>query len=371
MTNKKVLFLVNSDIILYNFKRELVEQLLLNGAEVIMVSPYGKKFDYFIEKGCQFIDLPINRHGKSALEDYHLYKMYKDIMKRVKPDVVLTATIKPNIYGGMVAKQLGIPYIANITGLGSAIHNPGLMKKFTLSLYKYALKKAHAVFFENKENRDVFRMAKIALGHHHLVSGAGVNIDDFSFTAYPEQQLPIKFLFLGRLMRDKGINELSEAAKRIKDENYEVEFHVAGFCDDAKIKETFDSYVEQGYIIYHGNVCDVKSLIQNSHVIVLPSYHEGLANVLLEASSMGRPILASNISGCKEAFDEGITGLGFTSKSIDSLVEAFKTFIEIPYEQKREMGVLARRKMEQEFDRSLVVNEYIQTIQTALNKNKR
>lgn len=354
---KKIVILVNSDIVIYNFRLELVEALLSNGYQVVIVSPYGKRIDFLTQLGCKFIELNLARHGKNPFQDLNLLKNYKKILKMEKPDVVLTYTIKPNIYGGMACQSLKIPYIANITGLGDAIENGGLLQKITLFLYKLGLKKAKKVFFQNASNQKFFLDKKIVKGQNELLPGSGVNVTRFVCADYPTSE-SIKLLFIGRITRDKGVHELAEAAKIMARKHPNLVFDIVGWADEGS-KNPFETL---GNCYCHGSQVEVKPFIEKTHAIVLPSYHEGMANVLLEAASCGRPILASNIPGCQETFDEGVTGFGFEPKNIDSLCAAIEKFIVLPYEQKREMGKLGRKKMEEQFNRQIVVDKYLEQI---------
>ena len=354
---KKIVILVNSDIVIYNFRLELVEALLSNGYQVVIISPYGKRIDFLTQLGCKFIELNLARHGKNLFQDLNLLKNYKKILKLEKPDVVLTYTIKPNIYGGMACQSLKIPYIANITGLGDAIENGGLLQKITLFLYKIGLRKSENVFFQNASNQKFFLDNKIVKGNNDLLPGSGVNIERFAYAEYPTNDA-IKLLFIGRITRDKGVNELAEVAKIIASKYQNVVFDIVGWADEG----SENPFEELKNCCCYGNQINVKPFIEKAHAIVLPSYHEGMANVLLEAAACGRPILASNIPGCQETFDEDITGFGFEPKNIESLCEVIEKFIALPYEQKCEMGKLGRKKMEEQFNRQIVVNKYLEQI---------
>src|SRR5690625_2217050 len=303
---KKVLILVNHDVVIYNFRKELVQQLLRENYKVYISSPYGKKIDYLIDMGCEYIETNLDRHGTNIINDFKLISKYRKILKKIKPDVVLSYTIKPNIYGGLACKSLKIPYIATITGLGTALEKDGLMQKLLMILYKIAFKKIYKIFFQNQKNMQFFQKFGISNDKHKMVSGSGVNLDEFSYSDYPEQNDKLKILYIGRIMKEKGIEELTEAAKIIKQKNDNIIFNADGFYEEdyaSKAKE-----LERLNIInFHGSQNNVKKYIQNSNVVILPSYHEGMANVLLEASAMGRPIIASTIPGCEEIFEENIT----------------------------------------------------------------
>ena len=354
---KKIVVLVNSDIVIYNFRLELLEALLAADYQVTVVSPYGERINFLTKIGCKFIELNLSRHGKNPFQDLKLLKSYKRILKAEKPDVVLTYTIKPNIYGGMACQSLKIPYIANVTGLGDAIENGGLLQKLTLFLYKKGLKKSKIVFFQNVSNQKFFLDKKIVRGKNDVLPGSGVNIERFGYVEYPAET-STNLLFIGRITRDKGVNDLAAAIKIITDKRQDVVFDIVGWADEGHE----NPFKELAYCRCHGSQVDVKPYLEKAHAIVLPSYHEGMANVLLEAGACGRPILASNIPGCQETFDEGVTGFGFEPKNVNSLCEAIERFIALPYEQKREMGKASRKKIEKMFNRQIVVEKYLEQI---------
>ena len=319
------------------------------------------RYIFACQTGCIFEPYAFNRHGTNPLAEMRMIRDYKKIIKRVSPDVVLTYTIKPNIYGGMACASLGVPYVANITGLGTAVENGGILQKITLTLYKIGLRKAQNVFFQNSSNLDFMLKHGIIKGAYDLLPGSGVNLERHYFEEYPKDNDSLTLLFIGRLMKDKGIEELIEASKVICHKHNNIKFVAIGDCE-ADYKERLNSIQTNCPIQFLGHQADVHSYIKNSHAVILPSYHEGMANVLLEAAAGGRPVLASDISGCRETFDEGVSGFGFKPRDVDSLCEAIEKFIALPYEKKAEMGRAGRRKMEREFDRKIVVDKYMEII---------
>ena len=360
----------NHDIVIYNFRKELIKKLLEEGFEVAIALPYGKKVDLLIQSGCTFFETPIDRHGTNPLTDLKLMHHYKKIMREYNSDIVLTYTIKPTIYGGMACQKLGTPYIANITGLGTAVEQGGLKQKLILTLYKKAFKKVDCVFFQNKKNQSFFKEHHISISNQKLLPGSGVNLNEHRFEPYPEKDDTIRFLFIGRMMKDKGIDELLAAAQRIKEKHNHVFFDIIGFCEaDYKGKDQLEILHNQKIINYLGHQDAIHEHIKAHHAVIHPSYHEGMANVLLEAAACGRPVLASNIPGCQEAFDEGITGFGFEPRNVSDLVRVIEKFIVLPYEDKKAMGIAGRKKMEREFDRQIVVDAYMEEIEKIL-KNK-
>ena len=229
--NKKIMFLANNDIGLYNFRRELLEKLITDGNKVYCSLPFGEKTPFLSDLGCECIDTEISRHGTNPIEDLRLFFHYLKILKSVKPDIVFTYTIKPNVYGGLACGFRKIPYAANITGLGNAIENGGLMQRFALFLYRIGLRKAKTVFFQNSANQDFMVNKKAVKSKNELLPGSGVNLEQNRCEPYPRTDGAVVFLIIGRIMKDKGTDEILEAAEVIKKEYPNVIFRFIGSYD--------------------------------------------------------------------------------------------------------------------------------------------
>ncbi|MFB5282761.1 glycosyltransferase family 4 protein [Peribacillus sp. Hz7] len=357
----KILVLTNFGMGLYKFRKELLEELINQKNEVYISLPNDEYVPKLESLGCKFVDTHLDRRGTNPFTDLKLLVDYIKIMKRIKPDVVLTYTIKPNVYGGIACGITKTPYIANITGMGTAVENKGLIQKITLMLYRLGLKKASCVFFQNETNRKFFIDNRIVKTKTRLIPGSGVNLEQHNFEEYLEEDKKINFLFIGRIMKAKGIEELIQAAKVVKEDYPNVQFDLIGVSEE-DYNQQLGELNKLGVIKYHGQQEDVHSFIKKSYATILPSYHEGTANVLLESASSGRPVLASRVPGCIETFDEDVSGIGFDAKSVKSLVEAIIKFINLPYNQKKAMGLAGRKKMEKEYDRKIVINAYIDEI---------
>lgn len=353
----KVLILTNSIGGLYRFRKELVIELL-NENEISISAPVGDATAEFKNMGCNCIDTLIPRRGKNPLKELALLRNYKKIIKSIDPDLVLTYTIKPNIYGGLACQKCKKPYIVNITGLGDAIENKGILQKILLFLYKKGLKKAKHVFFQNADNQKEFiGFRTVDERITSVLPGSGVNLSEHKFEEYPEESDKLVFITIGRILRDKGIRELIGAVKVLKSRHDDLTFRLIGPMEE-DFQSLVESAVDEGLIEYWGPRKDIHEIIKNSNATIHPSYHEGTSNVLLETASCGRPVIATNVPGCKNTFDDEVSGISFEPRSVESLVNAVEEFIEMPYEMKKQMGRMARDKAEKEFDRKIVIKEY-------------
>lgn len=361
MKKQKILILANSSGGLYDFRNELVLKLL-EKYQVTISLPDEVRTKELSEEGCKVIYTPINRRGVNPLEDFKLLQSYRRLIKKETPDLVLTYTIKPNIYGGFCSRFMKIPYISTVTGLGSTFQRKGLLLRMIVAMYRVGLKKAEYIFFQNEENKKIFENYNIKGKDSRLVSGSGVNLKRHTFETYPEGD-EIHFLFVGRMMKEKGIEELLSAAKELHGQK--VIFDLLGYCDE-DYQDRLNEEEKDGVIKQLGFDPNVHEYIKNCSALILPTYHEGMSNVLMEASATGRPVIASNISGCKEIFEEGITGFGCGPGSSEDLIRAIRKFLMLSVEERAAMGRNARAKMEREFDRNKVVGVYINEINEVL-----
>lgn len=361
----RILILANHYNTLRIFRRELIKKIVELGHEVIISIPACEQdeIDTLESYGSSVVITEMERRGMNPLKDISLLSRYKRLIKEVNPDKVITYTIKPNIYGSIACKSAKIPHYVNVTGLGSAfMADGGLMRKLVSTMYKFSLNKAEKIFFENVGNRDTLVDEKIVRREQTVVmAGAGVNVDEFAFCDYPEDDGAVHFLNVGRIMKEKGIDELFYAAKKIKSEYPNTTFDFIGWYED-NYKETVEQLQNEGIISFHGFQSDVTPFIRNASCIVHPSYHEGMSNTLLESCSMGRPIITSNIHGCLEAVDDGKNGFLCNVKDREDLYIKLKKFIELPYHKKRQMGVYARDFVAENFNKTDVVNKTIEEI---------
>ena len=356
---KKIVILANNSGGLYDFRGMLMSELISRGDTVIALTPFDDKIDELKSLGAELIETPINRRGLNPVEDFRLFRNYKKFLKDLKPDLVITYTIKPNVYGGIACRLLKIPYAVNITGLGTAFQGNGMLRKLAILMYKVGLKKAKTVFFENAENRQIFIDEKIVKEDKTcLLNGAGVNLEHFEVAEYPSETETTRFLFIGRVMKEKGIDELFKAMRLLCEDGIDCVLDVVGGCEE-DYTEKLRQYENEGWLNYYGYQKDVRPYIANCHCFVLPSWHEGMANTNLECSAMGRPVITSNIHGCLEAVEDGVTGFMCEKQNPQSLYEAMQRFCKLTFDQKKNMGLAACMRMEEIFDKRKVVKETI------------
>lgn len=357
-----ILVLTNNIGGLHSFRKEVMKAIVDAGYDVYISEPdEDERVNYFERIGCHIIMTDFNRRGMNPLSDFKLMLKYRKMIKQLKPVAVLSYTIKPNIYGGIACRLTKTPQIANVTGLGDAVENGGWLQKLTINLYKIGIGKAHTVFFQNKSNLDYCLQKGIANEESVLLPGSGVNLQHHLYQEYPSDNGAIHFLFIGRLLKDKGIEEYFETAKFVRNKYPNTEFQILGSVE-GPYQQQLQEYIDKGIIKHLGTTSDVRPYIGAVECTIMPSYHEGMSNVNLESAANGRPVITTDVPGCRETVDDGKTGFLVKSKSTESLIEAVERFIDLPYEQKAQMGKAARAKVEKEFDRQIVVNAYMEEI---------
>lgn len=359
-----VLVLTNSLTGLYNFRKEVIQSIVYGGYSVTICCPLIQhdSVDYFGQIGCSIKFVGVDKRGMNPFRDLYLISTYRKTIKSIRPVAILTYSIKPNIYGGIAARICHVPQLANITGLGDAIENPGFLRIITIRLYRIGLKKARTVFYQNQAIQEFCKENRIGKTGV-LLPGSGVNTCYHAFQQYPKENETIIFLYMGRFMKSKGTDELIEAIKTIhKKYSDRVSFILLGgrYPDnDYSYEKQIESLQNQGALRWPGVVWDVRPYLKEAWCTIHPSYHEGMANVILESCAAGRPIITNNINGCKEAVVEGKNGFLCSPKNSKELIEKIEKFINLPYSEKVRMGKESRRIVEESFDRRIVCDAYL------------
>lgn len=361
----RIFIAINQARVLYDFKRELVDSLLQRGHDVYLSFEDDFRTEYFDRPGVKIVSTPIDPRGMSPVRDLKLYSFYKKTLSKIRPDLALTFTIKPNVYCGRACRKLRVPYIATISGLGAAVNAGGLLARVSTELYRVGLRGAKRVFCQNEAIAERLVAEQLARKEQIVrVSGSGVDLEHFLPLPYPEEKDGLELLFIGRLMRDKGVCEFLECAKAIRAERPDVKFRILGAPERGCPEfSAVSAAAKEGVIEYLGYQLDVLPHLASASAVVLPSYHEGLSNVLLEGAASCRPLLASNVPGCAETFDDGKSGVGFEPRDAVALTQAVRKFLALSREERETMGKLGRQKVEACFDRAKVNQVYLDEIE--------
>lgn len=346
---------------------EFLKKLIQESYQVHISTPQDKNNEYvrkLTELGAIHHEIPIRRRNISLRKDMKLLSDYKKIIGKIQPDIILTYTIKPNIFGSYAANHFHVPVIMNITGIGTML-NDNYLKYFFKYMYKKACSKVNLVFFQNSTNFDFFIKNKLVDSKKaKLIPGSGVNLERFRPLEKTINDGMIRFLFIGRLMKEKGIDEFFDAAKNVLRKYPNTIFQIVGGTEEEK----YISYSpENNNIELLGRSDDVRVQIREADCIVNPSYHEGMSNVLQEGAAMGKPLIASNIPGCREIVENGKNGFLFEVKNAEDLEDKLVRFIGLSEEEKISMGKYSRHKVETQFDRNIVVDEYMKAIKSIIN----
>lgn len=376
---KKTLIAIisNNDDDVYCFRKELIDALFENNYNVLLSCPYGEKFELMKEYKWIYDNPNIDRRGTNIIEDFKLFVHYLKLFKKYKPDIVLTFTSKPNVYANISAQLLNIAYIPNVTGLGSVLKKSFLFQKFFMFLYKIAFRKANCIMFQNIQNYELAKKHYVVNSKYRLIPGSGVDISRFPLMDYPDggdgiNGETIVFNYIGRVLKEKGVDDFIETAKIIKNKYPNTEFNILGFIEPSE--QHYEKYLkdleEKKIVFYRGSQKDVRPWIKRSHTIIHPSiYGEGVSNVLLENASSGRPIITTDNFGCKDTVINGITGLVYHGGCIEDLVSNIETFItRFTNEERKQMGLAGREKVEKEFNRQIVVRAYLDEIVRIINR---
>lgn len=368
INKKKILIITNHSYMLYRFRKELIQKLL-EDSEVVISTPFVGHETDLKELGANCIKTEVDRRSINPFTDLKLLRTYKTILKQEKPDLVITYSIKPNIYAGYLCGKMKIPFCANVQGLGTAFQK-ALLSNLVTVMYRTAFRKVETVFFENQANAQAFVRRRILPAKKEVVlSGAGINLEEYRYRQYPDNEI-VHFLYLGRIMKEKGMDELFGAVEQLRKDGCEFILDMVGFFED-EYKKQVEQLQSEGIVRFYGFQENPKPYYAQTDCVVLPSYHEGMSNVLLEAAASGRAIITTDIPGCREAVDNGKSGMLCKVKSTDSLYKAMKRFTELSREKRELLGKAGREKMEREFDKKKVVEETVKVITKAMTKQER
>jgi len=365
--SKHIVIIANKCWTLFVARIDFIDYLKSKGYEITLIAKEDGHTKYLTDRKYNFISINFDVKGMNILKDFISLIHLIYLTKKIKPDLILNFTTKANIYGSIAARFNSIPVVNNIAGLGTLFMNFDFKTKILLTLYKISHKRVDFVFFQNNEDRDLFLKHKIINQEKTLrIPGSGVNL--LKYLAEPPYLKQVKFIFISRLLKAKGIYELIKAAEVVKQKYPEAVFEILGFVNNDSPTSITLNEVEQwekkGIIKYLGETQDVRPYIKNSTCVVFPSYYrEGVPRVLLEASAMARPIITTDNIGCRDAVDHGFNGLLCKVKDHADLAEKIITFIQMSDTAKIEMGKSGRIKVEKEFDQNIVFNSYFKIIQ--------
>lgn len=368
----KVVIALNTAWNLFNFREGLIRALIANGYEVVAVAPHDEYAARLAALGCRFEALPMDNKGTHPGRDLLLFFRFLKLLSNERPDVFLGYTVKPNVYGSLAAHVLGIPVVNNIAGLGAVFMRDNWLTRLVRLLYKTALSQSKHVFFQNNEDLQLFiEQGLVKPDKVSRLPGSGINLDTFSYT--PLQTLenrPFCFLLVARLLWDKGVGEYVEAARILHRKYPNVKFQLLGFLDvknpSAVSSEQMAAWVKQGIVEYLGVADDVKPHLIAADCVVLPSYREGVPRSLLEAAAIGRPIVTTNTTGCRDAVDDGVNGLLCQVRDAKDLADKMRNMLEMTALERDMLGAAGRKKMEHEFDEKIVIDRYLHVIQRIL-----
>jgi glycosyltransferase involved in cell wall biosynthesis len=358
-----ILMTVNAAWNIWNFRRPLVAALREDGHRVTVLAPPDESVAELEAMGCEVRPLAMSVKGLNPFEDLKLQSRLGQAFRAECPDIVLSYTIKNNIFGAAAARGAGVPFLPNVTGLGTAFLSGRVLETVTEQLYRRAFASLPRVFFQNEDDRDLFLERRLVREEQvQLLPGSGIDLARFAPAPMPESDLPPVFLLIARLLRDKGVIEFVEAARMVKARHPKARFQLLGAAGTenrtAIDRATVEGWAREGVIDYLGTTSDVRPVIAQASCVVLPSYREGAPRTLIEAAAMARPVIATDVPGCRSVLNHGVSGLLCDVRSAASLAAAMERFIALPPEARAAMGRAGRAKMEAEFDQAIVIAYY-------------
>lgn len=367
---KKIIMVGNTTWSMIKFRKGLIKKLIELNYEITIISPLDKHVEEIKELGCNYVDIDIDNKGANPVKDIKLIFELKKIYLNIKPDLIIHYTIKPNIYGTIASRLCNIKSFAVVTGLGFTFINQNLISKIAKLLYKISFNFSTKVFFINEDDKKEFLERKL-VNSKKIVSipGEGINTKFFKNDDYKYTNNKFKFLLIARMLWDKGVGEYVEAAKMLRNEN--IEFGLLGYLDvsnpSAISKDQMNIWGKDSSIKYYGSTDDVRNFIIQSDCVVLPSYREGISMTLMESASLSKPLIATNVPGCKDLIDDEINGFLCEVKDSQSLLDKMKKMYNISNIERENMGKAGRKKMMKEFDEKIVITKYIKIIKEVIS----
>jgi glycosyltransferase involved in cell wall biosynthesis len=372
MKQKTVLISINAAWNIVNFRSGLIAALRGAGYRVMALAPPDAWRGRLEALGVEYAPIEMDKKGMSPVADLRLLARYWRSLGRMRPDVFLGYTPKPNIWGSIAAHARGIKVINNVSGLGTAFMRPGALMRIVTALYKRAFRRSKTVFFQNEEDMALFLERKIVRpGQARLLPGSGIDLERFKPVEAAEDRGGFAFLLIARLLWDKGVGEYVEAARLVRAEVPNARFRLLGFLDVANRtavpRSNVEAWVAEGLIDYLGESDDVRPHIAAGGGIVLPSYREGLPRTLLEGAALAKPLIATDVPGCRQVVDHGVNGLLCKARDARALADAMLTMLRMTPEERKAMGTAGRRKVEAEYDEKIAIARYLDAIRDALS----
>lgn len=368
MMNQKIVISVNTAWNVYNFRAGLIKGLIGNGYEVVVLAPEDDYASRLKALGCRFINMPMDSNGTHPGRDFSLLMRYMRVLRDIRPMAFLGYTIKPNVYGSIAAHTLGIPVINNIAGLGTTFINKGLLTSIVKELYRFSLRRSRRVFFQNADDQRLFTQAGLVNKNvSDLLPGSGIDLTHYLPEPVPPlENRPFRYLLVARMLKDKGVEEYVAAASIVRQQFPNVEFQMLGFVDKANPNaislERIQIWEKNGLVKYFGKTDDVRPYMAQADCIVLPSYREGVPHSLLEAAAMARPIIATDVAGCREVVTHDFNGLLCNVKDSQDLAAKMLQMNQLSPGQRYAMGMAGRRKVISQFDERIVILKYLDMI---------
>ena len=368
---KLVALSINSSWNIVNFRSGLIRRLQAEGFDVAAISPPDDWSARLVAMGVRHVPIAMDNAGTSPVRDLALLRDYRRALRELQPAAFLGWTIKPNVWGSLAAHSLGVPVINNVSGLGTAFIRRGPLTVIASALYRAAFGRSTTVFFQNDEDRQLFIANRlVAATKAALLPGSGIDLSRFAPDPPRPSTGPFAFLLVARLLRDKGVVEYAEAARILRAEGADARFRLLGFLDVANRtsigRAEVERWVADDLIDYLGHADDVRPAMRDADCIVLPSYREGMPRTLLEGAALAKPLVATDVPGCREIARAGVNALTCRVADARSLADAMRAMLSLPPAERVALGMAGRRIAETEFDEAVVADRYVDALRRAI-----